>query len=449
MIGIDMKTTVRASVLATLSLASFPFAVLAQSGADIACGETYTVVRGDSLSKISVRAYGSASFAVIYDANRDVVGNNPNLIRVGQILDVPCPGSSAVASEVEPTPKAEVVEVAEEEAEQETVVAVTPEGPIILTFNKASGGKFIINSGIIDVYLDEITEVTDGRVQFIDPPVVNQNAAEQFDLVTSGQVDGAYVYNGHLAASHPLLQLPMTPLMGGSAEQTAVSLWNLHDKHLADTGYFDDAALMGFVAAPAAHIWRLDGEPAMSEENIAESNNYAIPYFAGLDTRGPAAVREETQNQLMAQDESQYGTLTFFMAHGAARAVGIWTPERTVTEVDNGMYTPTFSVILSNDAWARISEADRAAIEEISGELLAHRSASWDVFDNGHRAHMIETGLKAVKASDDLLAELQAYSDERNAEWVAIANAAGVDGDAALMDYKDNLDALQDRLLFR
>lgn len=436
-----MTHIVRASVLATLSLAAFPHAVIAQSGGAIACGQPYTVVAGDTLSQISKRAYGSAIFDTLYDANRSTIGGNPNLILIGQVFDVPCAGDSTAVAAAPAT--------AAPEQEEETVVAVTAEGPVVLTFNKASGGRFIINSGIIDLYLQQVTDVTDGRVQFVDPPEMNQDAKAQLGLVTSGQVDGAYVFNGHLAASHPLLQLPMTPLMGGSAEQTAVSLWNLHENHLSDADYFPEAKLMGFVAAPAAHIWRLDGEPAMAQENIAEANNYAVPYFAGLDTRGPAAVREETERQLMAQDEAENGTLTFFMAHGAARAVGVWTPERTVTEVDYGMYTPTFSVVLSNDAWDRISPADQAAISEISGEFLAHRSASWDVFDNGHRTHMIETGLKAEKANDALMAELQAYSDAKNAEWVALANAAGIDGDAALMSYKDNLDELQDLLLFR
>ncbi|MEL7181140.1 MAG: LysM peptidoglycan-binding domain-containing protein [Pseudomonadota bacterium] len=438
-----MKSTTRASVLATITLASFPFAALAQSNAgDIACGVPYVVVSGDTLSQISNRAYGTAAFGIIYDANRSTIGNNPNLIQIGQRFDIPCQGGDTVVAQEAPA-------AAPATETEETVVAVTRDGPVILTFNKASNPKFVINSGIIDIYLDQITEVTDGRVQFIDPEEVNQDPKVQLDLVTSGQVDGAYVFNGYLEASHPVLQLPMTPLMGGSAEQTAVSLWNLHENYLAETDYFAEAKLMGFVAAPAAHIWRLDGEPAMSEENIAEANNYAIPYFAGLDTRGPAIVREETEKQLMAQNEAQNGTLTFFMAHGAARAVGVWTPERTVTEVDYGMYTPTFSVVLSNEAWSRISPADQAAISEVSGEYLAHRSASWDVFDNGHRSHMIETGLRAVKAGDDLMGELQTYSDMRNAEWKNVVSAMGVDADAALMSYKADLDALQDRLLFR
>ena len=53
-------------------------------------GNTYTVVRGDSLWAIAARTYGSGGrWREIYDANRDTVGANPNLIYPGQVLVLP------------------------------------------------------------------------------------------------------------------------------------------------------------------------------------------------------------------------------------------------------------------------------------------------------------------------------------------------------------------------
>jgi len=51
--------------------------------------QTYTVVGGDSLSKIAKHFYGNASrWHEIFDANRDQI-SNPDLIRVGQVLKIP------------------------------------------------------------------------------------------------------------------------------------------------------------------------------------------------------------------------------------------------------------------------------------------------------------------------------------------------------------------------
>ncbi len=63
-------------------------------GSDVIPGDTtgqrtYTVVSGDTLSKIAKREYGDASkWHAIYEANRDTI-KNPDLIYPGQVLTLP------------------------------------------------------------------------------------------------------------------------------------------------------------------------------------------------------------------------------------------------------------------------------------------------------------------------------------------------------------------------
>ena len=50
----------------------------------------HTVVSGDNLSYIAKHYYGTADkYMKIYEANKDVIGSNPSLIRVGQVLKIP------------------------------------------------------------------------------------------------------------------------------------------------------------------------------------------------------------------------------------------------------------------------------------------------------------------------------------------------------------------------
>lgn len=52
--------------------------------------KTYVVVVGDTLSTIAKRQYGnSAQWRKIYDANRAVIGNNPDMIKVNMKLVIP------------------------------------------------------------------------------------------------------------------------------------------------------------------------------------------------------------------------------------------------------------------------------------------------------------------------------------------------------------------------
>ena len=58
----------------------------------IQAGTNYTVQAGDTLSSIAQRAYNDSSqaaYMVIYNANKGVIGSNPNLIRPGQVLHIP------------------------------------------------------------------------------------------------------------------------------------------------------------------------------------------------------------------------------------------------------------------------------------------------------------------------------------------------------------------------
>ena len=53
-------------------------------------GSKYTVQHGDTLWDIASRAYNDPEdWDTIYAANKGVIGNNPNLIIPGQVLNIP------------------------------------------------------------------------------------------------------------------------------------------------------------------------------------------------------------------------------------------------------------------------------------------------------------------------------------------------------------------------
>ena len=87
-------TTCAAALTATLMTTGTPAA--AQSAQ---CGSTYTVVPGDSLSKLAAAVYDDPSaFQIIYSANADAIGPNPGNIRVGLRLNIPCLGDTVAST---------------------------------------------------------------------------------------------------------------------------------------------------------------------------------------------------------------------------------------------------------------------------------------------------------------------------------------------------------------
>ena len=64
------------------------------SSAPVVADKTYTVAKGDSLSKIAKHLYGNANrWREIFEANRDQL-DNPDLIQPGQVLKLPADAES-------------------------------------------------------------------------------------------------------------------------------------------------------------------------------------------------------------------------------------------------------------------------------------------------------------------------------------------------------------------
>ncbi|MDX8353357.1 LysM peptidoglycan-binding domain-containing protein [Cognatiyoonia sp. IB215182] len=121
-------------VLAAIVAAAGATATHAQEACSV-----YTVQPGDTLSVIAREAYGSISFQEIWDANRNVIGANPNIISVGMELSLPCadgslPGSGTVQVSVA-TPVPEVTA-----AETKTIRLVTGTGYPPYTDEGLEGG---------------------------------------------------------------------------------------------------------------------------------------------------------------------------------------------------------------------------------------------------------------------------------------------------------------------
>ncbi|MBS0591520.1 MAG: LysM peptidoglycan-binding domain-containing protein [Proteobacteria bacterium] len=75
-----------------------PNPVTASTASANPVSQTYTVVGGDSLSKIAKHFYGDANqWKKIFDANTDKI-KNPDIIHPGQVLTIPAAPASGKAT---------------------------------------------------------------------------------------------------------------------------------------------------------------------------------------------------------------------------------------------------------------------------------------------------------------------------------------------------------------
>lgn len=97
-------------IISSLALAAATGAASAQE----ACS-TYEIQRGDSLRELAITVYATEDYRIIFDANRDMIGSNPNIIRVGDVLTFPCLEDVGRAA---PVPETEAERMAAEMASE-------------------------------------------------------------------------------------------------------------------------------------------------------------------------------------------------------------------------------------------------------------------------------------------------------------------------------------------
>ena len=108
-------------------------------------GSNYTVQPGDSLFSIAQQVYGDGNQSQrIYDANKQVIGNDPNLIRPGEVLFIPpvtppqpktCTVTSAQGLNVRSAPNS-----------QSTLIASYSPGTVLNYFEVVNGENVAGNS---------------------------------------------------------------------------------------------------------------------------------------------------------------------------------------------------------------------------------------------------------------------------------------------------------------
>ena len=76
--------------MATSAQTSRTAAVSPTSTTEPVAGDTYEVQSGDTLLTISEQKYGDGTqWRRIYDANKDVIGSDPDKLKIGMQLKVP------------------------------------------------------------------------------------------------------------------------------------------------------------------------------------------------------------------------------------------------------------------------------------------------------------------------------------------------------------------------
>ncbi len=296
---------------------------------------------------------------------------------------------------------------------------------------------------VLKAWIEDVEEATEGRVTVEYLPKTVQTPRDQFDVVVDGLADIVIVLPGYTPGRFPVLEIGELPLLVDTDEATlAPAFYNLYNEEIAQTEPFKGAHVLTTWASAPTHIATKPG-PITSMEQMQGLKIRAPSATAGLvvDAMGAVTVQKPvTEIYELASSGIVDGT---FFSYGPMISWKTKDIFQNVTLMPGGMGQSVIAVLMNQNKFDSLSEADQQAIMEVSGESLAR--AFGEAWQNDEDVAQAELGnLTVVEASDEFLAAFTDAIAPVEAAWVEKAKEAGLEDPAAtLSNFRDRLKAAQ------
>lgn len=295
--------------------------------------------------------------------------------------------------------------------------------------------SYFVMTEIIQPWMNDVERVTEGRVTFDILPKVVGTVAGQYDVVRDGLADVSMLTPSQQPGRFPLISGMELPFLGDSALTRSPASWRAYEKYLAETGLFSDVVVLGLFAGNTAHIVTTNKEIKSAAD------------VAGLKLRVPSPTVTEMVNLLGGVPISKPFTEIYEMATSGVIDGGVIPPEtmpsfklegalKQISLVPGGMANTINIVAINKDKWNEISEADRAAILELSGEKLATLSGEVHEKNTQEARDILEKAGVRFSTLDDAGTEsIRVALEPIRGQWVETAKGAGLPDPEAFLEY--------------
>jgi TRAP-type C4-dicarboxylate transport system substrate-binding protein len=284
----------------------------------------------------------------------------------------------------------------------------------------------------------EVEKATNGRVKFQGLPKHPSAPPGTFDAVKDGLMDLSFVTASYTPARHVLPTMAELPGMGNTSVVNSVAYSRIHWKHFQQIGEYNGVKLLGvfthgpgqmFTKKPVRSLADLQGLKVRTGGGVAEGVANALGAVAFVK---PAPESFELLKSGIAD-------ATFFPVE-AFVSFKLETVIKEVVAFPGGMYSSSFGFFMNEGKWNKLSKEDQAAIERLSREHVARSAGrSWDGADANSREAMKKAGVPLVQAPPTLVADVRKRSEPLIEDWIAKANAKGVDAPRVLAEFRAEL----------
>lgn len=322
-----------------------------------------------------------------------------------------------------------------------TLPAATANSQTVLNVNAWVPPSHLLVADVTMPLCKDIEQATAGRVKCNLLPKAVVAPPQTLDAVKDGLADLSFTVHGYTPGRFTLTDVAEFPFLGDTSEAISVAYQRLHEKVLAKQDEHKGVHVLAVFTHGPGQIFNTK-RPITSLKDL---EGLKIRVGGGLVNDVAKALG--TVPMLKPAPES-YELLSQGVADGlffpkeSALSFKLVPLLKHVTFVPGGLYNVSFAMIMNPTKWSQISEADRAAINKLSGEALARRAGqAWDATDAKSEKAVRDANIPVVIADAQFIAEIKGKTAGLEQAWIDKVKAKGVDGAAALAALRSDIAA--------
>ncbi|WP_298052371.1 TRAP transporter substrate-binding protein [uncultured Paenalcaligenes sp.] len=323
--------------------------------------------------------------------------------------------------------------------------AITPlsaqaEDTVLRFSNWLPPAHYIVKE-MLEPWAAKVNEVTEGRVkvEFINPLGKPQ---AHLDLVRNGVADMGMSVHSYTATRFPLIEFAELPFTIEDGGINSVAYWRTYEKFMMEADEHRGVKLMGVWTSPATVIFT----------NKDEIKN--VDDLKGLKLRSPSPLFDSIGKAMgivtvNAPASESYEMLSrgvidgLYFQYDQIENFKLDKLIKSAVAVPGGFGKSSQYMFMNERKWKSISEADRAAIEQVSGEYIARDfGTKWQQAEVNATKNLTDAGLKTYHVEGAELDKLKADLAFIESDWIKAADKKKIDGQAALDFYRAQIEAL-------
>ncbi len=299
----------------------------------------------------------------------------------------------------------------------------------------------LLNRQVLASWAESVARATQGRVRVEILPQSVAPAPAIKSAIQRGLADVSLMSNGALTDAPALNALVEFAGQTPDAERASVAYQRIVQRYPAMVEEFEPLVLLGvFTHGPGVLMLNQPAPDARGMEKLTVHAGGAGAATAVralgaqvLISPGPAA------RDLMEQGRAA-GSMTPFDSYAGfdlARYV------KAAVVMPGGFYNAGLSLVVNRERWDALPAADRAAIQGVSGEVLARAAGrAWDEGDARSRQRMQAEGVAVSGVDAGLSARLLAARTQQERAWIERRGVLAADAENALAEYREELRVL-------